>query len=152
MVSETPKPRFSLLDRGMDSGGAQEESLWCYYFSTFISFLRREVSASQRLAPLGWCWSWLLLHGSRGPADESQLTLSDRGENTVELTVRAGHHLCLLGDDEEWGGTWTVVFFPRTGSVPGLCWHRGGLWTPDHGGEVLGVSGSHQPAVCGQRN
>ena len=73
------------------------------YFSTFISFLRREVSASQRLAPSGWCWSWLLLHGSRGLADESQVTLSDRGENTVELTVRAGHHLCLLGDDEEWG-------------------------------------------------
>ena len=86
LVSEIPKPRFSPLDRGIKSGGAQKESLWCCYFSTFISFLRREVSASQRLAPLGWCWSWLLLQGSHGLADESQVTLSDRGENTVELT------------------------------------------------------------------
>ena len=67
----------------MNSGGAQEESLWCYYFNTRFSFLRREVSVSQRL---GWCWSWLLLQGSSGLADESQVTLSDRGENTVELT------------------------------------------------------------------
>lgn len=83
LVSEMPKPRFSPLDRGMNSGGAQEESLWCYYFNTRFSFLRREVSVSQRL---GWCWSWLLLQGSSGLADESQVTLSDRGENTVELT------------------------------------------------------------------
>ena len=52
----------------------------------FFYFFRREVSVGQRLAPSGWCWTWLWLQGSGGLADESQATLSDRGENTVELT------------------------------------------------------------------
>lgn len=81
LVCEMPKPRFSPLDRGMNSGGAQEESLWCYYFNTCFLFSegRLVLVRDWAGAGVGCCFrevAWLM----------SQVTLSDRGENTVELT------------------------------------------------------------------
>ena len=110
----------------------------------FFYFFRREVSVGQRLAGAGvGCGfrevvAWLMR--AKWPCQTEVRT-------PWSWPARAGHCLHLLGDDEEWGGTWTVLFFPRTGSLPGFCWHWGGVWTPDHGGKALGISRSCQPAV-----
>ena len=131
----------------MNSGGAWEESLWCYYFSTFFIF------SEGRLV---WVRDWHHRAGAGlGCGFREVVAWLMRAKRPCQTEVRtpwswparAGHCLRLLSDDEEWGGTWTVLFFPRTGSLPGFCWHSGGVWTPDHGGEALGISRSCQPAV-----
>ena len=100
LVSETPKPRFFPLDSYELRWSLGGEPL-VLLLQHFFYFFRREVSVGQRLAPSGWCWTWLWLQGSGGLADESQATLSDRGENTVELT---GQGRTLPAPPEWWWG------------------------------------------------